>query len=82
MTMAENTHEMHTSPMDTAKYAARNGKPSEEDGSLSCTSNRKTVVESRTVICKVIFSSEKGGKTKPMKVKMLIKKPGKIIVIV
>ena len=73
-------HETQTRAIDTAKYTARNGKCSEEDGSLSCTSSRKTVVERRTVTCKEIFSPEYAGRTKPTKVNKFIKKHGKMMV--
>lgn len=73
MMMVENMYEMYISFMDIVKYVVRNGKFLEEDGSLFCISNRKIVVESRIVICKVIFFFEKGGKIKFMKVNMFIK---------
>lgn len=74
-------HATHTSSIEDVKKYAMIGNVSDDEGSLSWMSSKNTVMDSKTVICKEIFSLQDGGRQNPMKVRLVTRMHGKIMVI-
>lgn len=60
------------------KYWPSNGTSSEVAGSVSATSNKKTVIANNTVIPKPTFSPDSGGRKNLISVSVEIKAQGRI----